>query len=432
MVILLASCAKQKVDLLFDKLPEVRMAERNAELRAKLTENANGWKAFMRTSAKGGGYGFYMKFNADETVSMYSDWDNTTATTAKSSTYSIRYIMNTSLIFDTYNYISIMQDPQKSVNGGTQPDGLQSDIEFEYIRAAGDSIVLRGKKYQNYLYLVKASAQEKQNFENAQYPVAVTKLNNYFNGNFPYIMVDNKKLEFEINALTKVSGIDYISSDNKVTSGASGFAYAIDGAYFNPGLTNQGVTIMGIRFKDATNTVAYDANGKEYPLISQSAPSVPLWAALGSKFKLQAKFKTINPGTSSLGSTIIGHYVNNLDNGYSGYIFNDGNLTFTFNTAAKTLTVGGWHNQNGNAGWITSIVFNYTTDADNYYNFTLRTAAADGYVAKLMNETGKETIQKFLLGNKIQFDYYTQSNVSYGRMTSITNPAIVITLDLLR
>ncbi|MCH5715944.1 hypothetical protein [Niabella hibiscisoli] len=45
-------------DLIFGSLPEERVAERNAELKSKLLESAGGWKAFLRTSLRGGGMAF--------------------------------------------------------------------------------------------------------------------------------------------------------------------------------------------------------------------------------------------------------------------------------------------------------------------------------------------------------------------------------------
>ena len=43
-LLLISSCSKPEVEPLFDKLPEERMLERNAELTGVLLGGENGWK----------------------------------------------------------------------------------------------------------------------------------------------------------------------------------------------------------------------------------------------------------------------------------------------------------------------------------------------------------------------------------------------------
>ncbi|MCH5715943.1 DUF4302 domain-containing protein [Niabella hibiscisoli] len=293
---------------------------------------------------------------------MLSDFSNATATTFKASTYRIKYVMNTSLIFDTYNYITTLQDPGASVNGGTNANGLQSDIEFEYLRSTPDSVILIGKRYRNYLYLIKASAAEKTSFENGGYLTAMNKLKNYFVAGFPHIVLNQggteKKIEMWINNSTKVVDGDYLTPQQSLLSAASGFAFGIDGAYFSNGLVSEGVRFRGIKWKTDTEMVAYDSAGTEYKVGLSPAPLTLLHLAVGAKFRLQANFRTIYPGTSTLGSAIVGQYVNNLHNAYSGFTFVGGALTFTFDIANRRLTVTGWHTQTagaaiGTGGWNT-------------------------------------------------------------------------------
>ncbi|MCH5715942.1 hypothetical protein [Niabella hibiscisoli] len=49
-----------------------------------------------------------------------------------------------------------------------------------------------------------------------------------------------------------------------------------------------------------------------------------------------------------------------------------------------------------------------------------------------MAEAGKETIDKFLRNNKVALDYYSEAGTTYGRMTSVENPAIAMTFALVR
>lgn len=287
LLISLAGCVKHDVSLVFDKLPEERMKERNAELQSKLLEGANGWKAFLRTSAQGSGFGFYMKFNKDGEVQMYSDWNNSSAVTLKASTYRIMYVMNTQLSFDTYNYISIMQDPQGSINGGSTPNGLQSDIEFEYIRSSADTILLRGKKYQNYLYLMKASASEATQYSNGAYTTAISSFNNYFvthNNNYFLLNVGGTDIKVGItfDVAGKKSTVQAKKPDNNIVADTRGYGYSIDGAYFTDAIQILGYKIIFIKMKDANTLVAIDENGKEYPILQNPTPLTDFADMFGS------------------------------------------------------------------------------------------------------------------------------------------------------
>ena len=435
-LLLISSCSKPEVEPLFDKLPEERMLERNAELTGVLLGGENGWKAFLKTSLRGGGYGFYMDFDDQNKVTMVADWDDESAKTPKESTYRVQYISNSTLIFDTYTYITILQDPNNVHNGGTQKEGLQSDIEFEYTKMSGDTVFLTGRKYRNTLYLIKATEAEQQSYSDGVYDGAVNKTKNLFATSFPRIVLDDggeqKKIEIGISNNSKLISSDYLAQEGSIISSNTGFAFTLDGLYFVDNLVSEGIRFAGLRWK-GDDVVVYDVLGREYAVEQGAEPGIPLDILLGVKYKLQAKLKTINPGMTSKGEDIIKQYVNNLDNRYSGYVFNNGTLTLTFDLANRRLTVDGWHNQNGNSGWTTTIVFDYIKDeSTGEYSFTRRTAASGGYVSILMTEEGKPNIQDFLLNNKIKIDYYAADGIAYGRMTSVTNPDIVVTWDLIQ
>ncbi len=286
-VCLFTACKKQGVESVFDKLPEERMAERNQELRTKLTENKDGWKAFLRTSANGGGYGFYVKFNPDETLTMYSDWDDNSAVTGKNSTYSIRFVMNTSLIFDTYNYITIMQDPQRGVNGGTQPNGLQSDIEFEYLSSSADTVILRGKKYKNHLYLMKASASESSSYSGGNFLTTINQFKHYFlthSNNYASLNYGGASIKmgivFDYNLKTvEVQGK---LAEGKFGSDKQGFGFSIDGGFFINPLEFADHKFVAIKIKNVNLVVLIDDKGKEYPIVQNPTPLTELREVFGS------------------------------------------------------------------------------------------------------------------------------------------------------
>src|SRR5690606_23308807 len=128
--------------------------------------------------------------------------------------------MNASLGCDIFNYITMLQEPSSSY-GGTSPNGYQSDIEFEYIKSANDSIYLRGKKYMNDFILVKASAEEKSNFLAGKMNELRTSLISFFQNKFNnYIDIEgiSNKVEINFNTLNKTYTAQYIDSDGSVKS----------------------------------------------------------------------------------------------------------------------------------------------------------------------------------------------------------------------
>lgn len=376
---LFIACKKQGVESVFDKLPEERMAERNQELRSRLVENPQGWKAFLRTSANGGAYGFYMKFNSDETVTMYSDWNNNSAVTGKNSTYSIRYIMNTSLIFDTYNYLTIMQDPQRSVNGGTQPNGLQSDIEFEYLRSTTDTVILRGKKYKNFLYLLKATANEASAYNNGDYLTTINQFKNYFlthSNNYVSLNYGGATIKmgivFDYNLKTvEVQGK---LAEGKFGSDKQGFAFSIDGGFFINSLAFADKKFVAIKFKSTNSLVLIDDSGNEYPIVQNPVPLTELYEIFGSgSGKTYNSIYLINGqrpgGVSSAFNSVYDGVISRFQ-GTSRVVDTLEIRLSNSNTALVRL----WY-MSGTSRFLADASFNYTLDADGTLTFSNYTPA---------------------------------------------------------
>ncbi len=272
----LFGCVKHDVDLVFDELPEARMLARNQELQNKLSESP-GWEAFLRTSLNGTGYGFYMTFDSSSgQVTMYSDWSTAYATTPKISTYRIIYEMNTTLTFDTYNYISIMQDPNASVNGGSSSTGLRSDIEFAYIRSTADTIVLKGKHYSNYLYLIKASTSNATKYTNGGYATAISSFNSYFNShsnNYVVMAYNGSDVKMGVTIASSSKTLSFMGkSGDSTISGSTSYGYAIDGVYFTDAITILGKTYIAIRYKEDGYMYIVDSEGKEYQILQNATP----------------------------------------------------------------------------------------------------------------------------------------------------------------
>src|SRR4028118_344546 len=121
---LFLTACKKDVDPAFDKSPDQRLTETLAAYEQQLVNAPNGWKAYVYPTGVGvtpsdiGGFTFYMKFTNANRVSMMSDFDNTTSTVARESSYRLKALQQPTLIFDTYSYIHTIADPDPNVSFG--------------------------------------------------------------------------------------------------------------------------------------------------------------------------------------------------------------------------------------------------------------------------------------------------------------------------
>ncbi|BAV10042.1 hypothetical protein FLA_6096 [Filimonas lacunae] len=361
------------------------MKERNAELQNKLLEGVNGWKGFLRTSAAGSGYGFYMNFNSVGEVVMYADWNNDAAITAKNSTYRILYVMNTQLSFDTYNYISIMQDPQTSVNGGTTGNGLQSDIEFEYIRSSADTVILRGKKYKNYLYMMKASASEAAQYNNGEYKTAIANFNTFFtthNNNYILVNAEGSDLKVGFSIAGKIATAQVKKADNSIASDTRGFGYSIDGIYFTDAIQILGVKIIALKLKDANTLVAIDDSGKEYAVLQNPTPLADFVDMFGSTKTYNSIYCYGTAYPSTAVATLPTGVTSNYNSEFSG-------LISRFSSTSRYVDTVEFRLSNSTTAlvriWYWSGSTHYLADASFTYTYADNTITLTNYTPSVSN-----------------------------------------------
>lgn len=122
------SCNNDDGEVLFAESPAERIAGQNSELLNLLTSEQNGYKGtYFTKNDEFGGFTFYMKFNADGSVDMTSDFDSDTA--IESSSYDVRYGTTNELVFTTRNHIQKVSDPQLPGLVGT---GFKGTSVFQY------------------------------------------------------------------------------------------------------------------------------------------------------------------------------------------------------------------------------------------------------------------------------------------------------------
>ncbi len=202
----LFSCTR-KEDIDNEIRPDKKLNATLAEYKDILTAAPNGWVGYLYPSG-GGGFTFKFNFNKDETVSMYAILSEEYATTAKTSLFSLRAPQIPSLYFDTYNYLHELADPKITKYGGTYSVGAGGDFEFGIVDVGPDTIKLRGNFRKSDLILIKAKANQGDDFITKAYDFVQNKLGKI--ERFPYYY---KKLS--------VNGEDYaitINTDKSTVS----------------------------------------------------------------------------------------------------------------------------------------------------------------------------------------------------------------------
>lgn len=431
LLIMVSSCQKKELDLVFGETPEVRMNAKIDSILTALVSSPNGWKANVATSLKGG-YGFYFAFNRDQVVEMVADLTDASASNLVASNYRVKQDNGATLIFDTYNYISMLNDPNPNVYNGTIREGLRSDLEYRFKRSTADTIVFVGKRYANELVLVKATKAESDQYRGGAYKTGIDLTKKFFTDNAnPYIEVEgeggNYQMAITISNANKIFELASLLPDGTTSAASGKFAYTLDGLeVINDGLTYRGVTLKYAVW-EAGKLFMIDSKGKKYEIKNSLQPLLPLYKLIGSKYVgFRSPFLTYFPGTSPAGLTILQRFHNGLASG-TGYSFNNGYLDIGFDVLNKRVTLSGFSSQNGGtSGWITTIVYNYTLDDQTgIYTLKLRDAAAGGYTAPILN-----LMDDFLKNSRIKFDYHTDSGVLYGKLIGVDRPNVIMTFRM--
>ena len=152
----LTSC-KDKVDNVFGDSAANRIAQDQAKYYDILEGAAQGWVLdFYPDDRSEGGVAYTARFkDGDVTMTCEQDINNTvinkkfTKGTEVTSSYQIVSEVGVMLTFNTYNPLfHYWSQPFKG-----HMNGYRSDYEFTFLSASADLVVLKGKKYGNFLYM---------------------------------------------------------------------------------------------------------------------------------------------------------------------------------------------------------------------------------------------------------------------------------------
>ena len=249
---LVASC-KRDDDNVFDKSPDERINETLKTYQAALTSSPYGWNGSLHTS-DGTLYRFYFNFTDSNRVQMLGDFDSTSGSVLKESSYRLKALQQPCLIFDTYSYLHVLSDPDGSVNGGQDGVGLKADFEFAIDSVAADSISLIGRVNNSILTITKASQSDKAIWTGKQVGNGVAQFKNY--GKFLYywkrLNYNSTDYELQFDTTTRKVTVSWANGQQATRE----YYFWANGVYFSTPIVNGAVSIPGFSITGFTDGAA--------------------------------------------------------------------------------------------------------------------------------------------------------------------------------
>lgn len=424
-VLLAMSCTKSKeVELELGSDPDSRISDTLSYVRKTLVDAPYGWKASLTTEYSGG-YGFYMQFGNNDRVKMVADLNAETSAELKESTFRVRQIMAATLSFDTYNYLTMLQDPNPGTYGGQAGKGMGSDVEFDYVKTHGDTLFFEGRKFIKPLVLVKATAEEQTAYLSKKLLVSINDVNAYFEEGINIVMLNKANCELTLNNSAKEISLMAVI-DGKVESVQIPYCYNLD----------KNMTLLS----DST------FDGERFSKITESNGVYTLHALSGKTFVIKKSNDYLLPPQYKLGTAItdmfqpgVYSYASYLPlktwsasymvdwNEYvrlsktSGYNLTVGDSFYNFNDAKKVITMDGYIYQ-GATRFIGGYVMNYSIDLE---NGTIRflsiknTTNNGGIMVPYMNAT----FFKKMINHDFKLSFITDKDFGPGiQFTSVEDP----------
>jgi hypothetical protein len=276
--VLFASCKKDD-DYVFDKSPDERINEILAEYQSALVNAPHGWRGVIAPSlAQGGVFSFYFKFNNENRVEMFSDFDSLSSVTPMTSSYRLKALQQPSLIFDTYSYVHVLADPDARNNGGAWGWGLGSDFEFAIEGMSGDTIKLVGRFNRSKAFLVKATQQEAQDYYDKKYGTRVFDNFRKYLNYFKRIVTPEKEYQIRVNQFAHSIAFEWFDNNGTPRKDTVGYTYTQDGIAFVPALHDGDRIITGLTdmtWDEANTRLSFKVNGASAHIIGLGKPINP-------------------------------------------------------------------------------------------------------------------------------------------------------------
>lgn len=424
---LLSSCSKTGIDKVFDKTVDERLREMLSADSAALVGSAYGWKGVLNPGNGVGAYFFYFQFNADGTVSMVSDISTATASVSDTATYRLKAIQVPALIFDTYSYIHILSDPDGSVNGGVNGEGLKSDFEFSINKVTQDSVWLQGNHNNSTLVLTHATQQEQQAYLNGALNTLISTAAAYMTAHpYQYISLpDGSQLPFGLSVVNKQIVMQYVNEQNQVVSLLSTFYFTENSLHLKEPVIYKGYSFQDVYWDSTLKAFYILVNGQRIDVaVSAGALLLPLQPALNTQIKNGVySFINVNPAAVGQSPAFVSLWADCKTKvaavGSAGRVADSVNMVFT--GGAQMQMKYRYHNTAG-TGFTATYTYNMVIDANTgIVDFTFVSQDGNGNTVA----SGFKPFNDYIANNLFRLDYIV--NVSgtpvLGGLFNATNPA---------
>jgi hypothetical protein len=414
-----SGCKKENVVLIDGEKPEERVGEALTRYSDQLTGSPYGWKAYLYPNG-GGGFAFYLNFDKKNRVTMYSDLDYGPATVSKESSYRLKASQNPTLVFDTYNYMHILADPDSRVFGGAPGWGLYSDFEFNFGVQTGDTLKLSGKLLDSQLIMVRATKEEQELYNSKGLVNSLTTSVDYIGNNSTlYVNLDgatNVETKFDPNL--KVMTLRWLEKGN-ISAVTAPFVFTLNGMLLQSPVSYKG-KLMREFIWDAVKSIFYTTvDGKRVDVQSSPTPLIPLHLLIGINYSaITTPNATSYPGWSA--DFVARRAKTAAATLASGYNLRLDKIAFIFNANDKTLVLNADVYQNANR-FIASYNYVYTKTAAGVYKFTFSTMNGN---ASLITAAMAPIVSERVNTDQFTIDYFTHPTTkqTLGQFKSVEHP----------
>ncbi|SJZ42122.1 protein of unknown function [Chitinophaga eiseniae] len=420
--ILAASCRKDNDGSLFGTKPEERMNATLTAYKQQLTGGANGWKAYLFPDG-GMGFGFYFKFGENNRVNMLGDLTQATGQDLAESSYRMGAQQRPSLVFDTYNYLHLLADPDRKVFGGLPGKGYDSDFEFGYDSTRNDTVFLTGNAKQSKMVLVRASAAEETAYKAGGLNSIRDAISNYVAGhpNLYATTGDGKKVQTVINPSGRSFSLVY-EQDGELKTETNNLAYTLTGFFTKKPFTINNNSYQEVFFDAAQQVMYLKSNGKNTGLQTSNSPLFALHLLLGVGYdQIQTSDATqgaFSPAYKALW-TAAKTRMPNL--GFPNLQL--AGLDILFDTESKLIGIQVKVTQNANT-FSGMYIFDYAKSKDGVFSFTMQDIK--GEIPTIIYPAMKPILDKLAIG-KYRVDYFSMpGNSQMAQLIGVDDPTFIM------
>lgn len=309
----LAVCCSPDIDHEFDKSPDQRVQETLAQYSKVITTAPYGWLLSMQTRLDGG-YNFWVKFDANNRVSMLCDGDATTDALGDcsiypwESSYRLKSVQTPILMFDTYNYIHYLCDPADYTDFGSAADGYGLKTDFEYRLDAYDEVTgvfsLTGRYNKTLALMRPCTAGEYESISAGGLKTIHTDLQAFVKANLRYPVLDFGSKKVDLTLGSRSVGIQYLDSqDEAMSSTVDSYlgseqlcgTQELSNVYFFEPLDYEGAEINSLLYENGAFVAM--VGGNKVSVVDNGKPALPFRFGYGKDFTIMSWDESTLAGT---------------------------------------------------------------------------------------------------------------------------------------